>query len=68
MSKLLKIPMVGLPETKNQQGRTFNETCWVHICIKNVKKFAKVIMRKVVTSRKKVRLIIDNAKKTTFSL
>jgi len=24
---------VSLPETKNQQGRTFNETCWVHICI-----------------------------------
>jgi len=24
---------VGLPETKNQQGTTFDETCWVQICI-----------------------------------
>jgi len=32
------------------------------------KNLGKVIVRKVATSRKKVRLIIDNAKKTTFSL
>jgi len=24
---------VRLPETKNQKGRTFDEACWVHICI-----------------------------------
>jgi len=30
MSKLLKSQLVGLPETKNQQWRTFDETCWVH--------------------------------------
>jgi len=35
---------------------------------KKAKKLGKVIMRKVATSRKKVRLIIDNAKKNTFSL
>jgi len=33
MSKLLKNQAVGLPETKNQQGRTFDETGWVHIYI-----------------------------------
>jgi len=27
MSKLYKSHAVGLPETKNQQGRTFDETC-----------------------------------------
>jgi len=24
---------VGLAETKNSQGRTFDETCWLHIRI-----------------------------------
>jgi len=37
MSKLVKSQTVGLPETKNQQGRTFDETFWVHICIRNQK-------------------------------
>jgi len=32
MSKLLKSQAVGLPETKNQRGRSFDETCWVHRC------------------------------------
>jgi len=42
VSKLLKSQAVGLPETKNQQGRTFDETCWVHICIsKESKKIMK---------------------------
>jgi len=33
MSKLSKRHAVGLPETKNQQGSTLDETCWVHIRI-----------------------------------
>jgi len=33
MSKLLKSQAVGLPKVENQHGRTFEETCWVHICI-----------------------------------
>ena len=37
MSKLLKKQAVGLPETKNQQGRTFDETCRVHTCIRKQK-------------------------------
>jgi len=37
MSKLLKSLAVGLPETKNEQGRTFDELCWVHICIRKQK-------------------------------
>jgi len=33
---------VGLPDTKHQQGRTFDETCWDHICIsKGSKKIRK---------------------------
>jgi len=31
MSKLLKSRAVGLSEIKNQQGRKFDETCWVTI-------------------------------------
>jgi len=57
--------VVDLPEAENQQGRTFDETCWVHICIcinKESKKIGKVITRKVATSRKKARHIIDNEK------
>jgi len=42
MSKLLKNHAVGLPDTKNQQGITFDETCGVHICLsKNSKKIRK---------------------------
>jgi len=52
MSKLLKSQTVGLPETKNQQGSTLDEKCWVHMH-KKAKKLGKVIMRKVTTSRKK---------------
>jgi len=37
MSKLLKNQVVGLPETKIQQGRTFDERCWVHTCIRKQK-------------------------------
>jgi len=37
MSKLLKSEAVVLPETKKQQGRTFDETCWVHICMRKQK-------------------------------
>jgi len=33
ISKLSKRQAAGLPETKNQQGRTFDETCWGHICM-----------------------------------
>jgi len=34
-------------------GRIFDETCWVRICIcKKSTKIGKVMMRKVVTSRK----------------
>ena len=67
MSKLLKSRTVGLPETKNQQGRTFDEISWVHICISTESiKLGKVIMRKVATSRKKVRLAIDNEKQDPF--
>jgi len=33
MRKLLKNHAVSLPEIKNQQGRKFDETCWVRICI-----------------------------------
>jgi len=33
MSKLLKSHAVGLSETKNQQGRKFDETCRVRICM-----------------------------------
>jgi len=52
MSKLIKSQAVGLPETKYQQGRTFDETCWVHTCMhRKSKKFGKVMMRKVATSR-----------------
>jgi len=32
MSILLKHQAVGVPETENQDGRTFDATCWVHIC------------------------------------
>jgi len=49
MNIVFKSQAVGLPETKNQQGRTFDEICWVH----ESKKIGKVIMRKVATSRKK---------------
>jgi len=68
MSKLLKSQVVGLPETENQQGKTFDETCWVHTCInKQSKKIRKsVIMIKTATSTKKVRLIIDNEKQDPF--
>jgi len=38
MNKLLKSQVVGLQETKNQQGKTFDETCSVHICISNESK------------------------------
>jgi len=33
MSKLIKSHAVNLPEIKNQQGRKFDETCRVRICI-----------------------------------
>jgi len=33
MSTLVKSQAVGLPETENQQGRTFDATCWDHVCI-----------------------------------
>jgi len=65
MSKLLKKQAVGLPETENQQGRTFDERCWVHTCVRK-QKLGKVIMRKVATRRKKVRLINDNEKQDHF--
>jgi len=42
LSKLLKSQAVGLSETKNQQGRTFDETWWVHMRIsKESKKIRK---------------------------
>jgi len=33
MSKLLKSQAVSLPETKNQQGRKFDEICRVRLCL-----------------------------------
>jgi len=58
---------VVLPETKNKKGRIFDETCCVHICVsKESKKLGKVIMKKVATSRKKVRLVIDKEKQDPF--
>jgi len=33
-----KSKAVGLPETKNLQGRTFDETCWVHTCVSTASK------------------------------
>jgi len=67
MGILLKSQGAGLLETKNQQGRTFDETRWVHIRIsKKAKKLWKVIMMKVATCRKKVRFIIDNEKQDPF--
>jgi len=33
MSKLLKCHAVSLPEIKNQQGETFDETCRFRICL-----------------------------------
>ena len=41
MNKLLTSQAVVLPETKNQQERTFDETCWVHICIRKKTKNRK---------------------------
>jgi len=32
-SKLLKSQALGLSEAENQHGRTFDDTCWVHIHI-----------------------------------
>jgi len=53
MSKLSKSHGAGLTKTKNQQGRKFDETCLVCICIcKGSKKIEKVMMRTVATSRK----------------
>jgi len=67
MSKLLKSQAVGLPETKNQQGRTFDETGWVHICIcKESKKIRKNNNEDGGDKQKKVRLIIDNEKQDPF--
>jgi len=67
MSKLLKSHALDLPETKNQQGRIRDETCWVHIRIsKESKKIKKKVLKKVATSRKKARLIIDNEKQDPF--
>jgi len=55
MSKLLQSQAVGLPEIKNQKGRTVDETCWVHIRINKESKknrISSLIIRKVATSRK----------------
>jgi len=52
MSKLLKSHAVGLPETKDQQRRKYEETCPVYICICNESKKIENVMRKVATSRK----------------
>jgi len=66
MSKLLKSHAVGLPLTKNQQERKYDETCRVCICIcKESKRLEKAVIRKVATSRK-ARLTIDNEKHDTF--
>jgi len=60
---------MGLPETKNQQGRIFDETCWVmgpYTHKQKKQKLGKAIMRKVATSRKKVRLIIGKENQDPF--
>jgi len=59
---------VSLPgETKNQKGRTFDETCWVHICIsKESKKIRKSSNEEAGDKQKKVRLVIDNEKQDPF--
>jgi len=50
-------------------NKTFDETCWVHICIcKKRKKIGKVMMRKVATSRKKQESLSTIKNKTHFSL
>jgi len=38
MSKLLKKHAVDITEIKNQQGRKFDETCWVRKCIRKESK------------------------------
>jgi len=64
MSKLLKSQAVGLPETKNQQTRTFDETCWVHICIRKQKN--RKSNNDGGDKQKKVRLMIDNENQDPF--
>jgi len=67
MSKLLKSQAVGLPDTKNQHGRTFDGTCWVHIFIsKENKKLRKSNNEEGGDKQKKVRLIIGNEKQDPF--
>jgi len=56
---------VGLPETKNQQGRTLEETCCVHICISKQRKIRKN-NEEGGDMQKKARLIIDNEKQDSF--
>ena len=60
-----KSQAAGLPETKNQQGRTFDETCCVHICISKHSKNRKN-NEGGDDKQKKARLIIDNEKQDPF--
>jgi len=61
MSKLLKSQAVGLPETKNQQRRTFDES-------KESKKIRKSNNEEGGDKQKQVRLIIDIEKQDPFQL
>jgi len=65
--KLLESQAVVLPETKNQPGRTFDETCCVHICVcKKGKKLEKQWWRRWQQAEK-ARPKTDN-EKSHFSL
>jgi len=67
MSKLLKSQAVRLPETKNQQGKYLTKHVGsIYAYAKKAKKVGKVIMRKVATSKEKVRLKIDNKKQDPY--
>ena len=58
---------MGLAETKSQQGKYFTRHVGsIHALVNKAKKVGKVIMRKVATSREKVRLIMDNKEQDPF--
>jgi len=57
---------MGLPETKKQQGRKFDETYRVRICICQESKNRKSNDEKGGDKQKKQRLINDNEKQGLF--
>jgi len=67
MRKLLKSQAVGFPVAKNQQGRTFDETCCVHTCTsKESKKYRKSNNEEGGDKQKKIRTMINNEKQDLF--